>query len=129
MKYNYQCSYLMFLIGGYNFMISLWVNTFTDLCIKQWLSFLLLWRIEMVHKMKMSSVDWSTYLIVVEFIGVVSATKKKKVLTVAFLQSAASFSSWLMISARHFCCQTKWNSTHLAIANINICSLVCAHYK
>lgn len=31
--------YLMFLIGGYNFMISLWANTFTDLCVQQWLSF------------------------------------------------------------------------------------------
>lgn len=44
------CSYLLSLIVDHNSIISLWANTFTDLCVQQWHSSHCVQRIEMVHK-------------------------------------------------------------------------------
>lgn len=65
----FRFCYLLSLIVGHNFIISLWANTFTNLCVQQWFYFVpsvcagnknaerLSVEIEMVHKRKMSSVD------------------------------------------------------------------------
>lgn len=66
--------YLFSLIVGHNFTISLWASTFTDLCVSNngflFAAFVCAGKemaaglsvgVEMVHKRKMSSVDWSVH--------------------------------------------------------------------